>query len=77
MAVITDHIVCDVCGTPKGETNHWLIAATMPPTPAAPGEIGIGFAPMGTPVNDVDAKIEHICGHACAVKRFSQWLETL
>jgi len=74
---VPGHIICDVCGRDKGETNHWIIAATIPPTPEAPGEIGIGFAPMGTPVNDPDAKIEHLCGQGCATKRFSQWLETL
>lgn len=70
--MITDQIRCDVCGAIKGETNHWLVAIVDP------SFVGIAFEPAelledrsGPPV------FEDICGHACAHKRFSQWLETV
>lgn len=70
-------LVCDVCGVQKGETNHWLLAVTRPPTPEEPGEEGIAFGPLDASLIDPPSlKLEHICGHACAIKRFSQWLET-
>ena len=72
---VPSHIICDICGRPKGETNHWLAAITIP---ANDQDLrGIAFAPIDTPVNDPAIKKEHICGQACAHKRFSQWLETL
>jgi hypothetical protein len=74
---VPNHMVCDVCGAPKGETNHWLMAVTQPPTPEMPGEIGIAFGPIDADLNDLTLKREHICSHACAIKRFSQWLGTL
>jgi hypothetical protein len=77
MAISSTHITCDVCGQPKGETNHWLQCITQPPIADLPGIVGIGFGPIDAPVSDPDIKIEHLCGQACAMKRFSQWLETL
>ena len=78
-AVIAEQITCDVCSTVKRETNHWLVAVTILPTPEEPEETCIAFAPIAADGEDFDpeAVIAHICGHACAVKRFSQWLETL
>jgi hypothetical protein len=80
--ILTDQVKCNVCGALKGETNHWLVAITIPPTEEEPGEVCIAFAPIDADTNEEDVElrdgtIEHICGHACAVKRFSQWLETL
>jgi hypothetical protein len=69
---VPNHIVCDVCGAAKGETNHWIVAITVP------HRAGIMFIPadaVDDPRNP-QAKYEDICGHACAHKRFSQWLET-
>lgn len=78
--IITDQVKCDVCPTTKGgETNHWLVAVIVPPEDD-PREQCIAFAPMGAAVEEhpyEGAEIEHICSHACAVKRFSQWLGTL
>jgi hypothetical protein len=70
-------VACDVCGRSKGETNHWLQCITQPAKGDLPEIQGIGFGPIDAPISDADIKVEHICGHACAVKRFSQWLETL
>lgn len=77
MAIVPNQLKCDVCGAESSETSTWLVAATIPPTPKRPGEVGIGFAPIETPTYDRSIKVEHICSHACAVKRFSQWLGTL
>jgi hypothetical protein len=76
----TNAISCDVCGIPKGETNHWLVAVTVPPTEEKPGECCIAFAPIGAEVEPDIAdrtELQHICSHACAVTLFSQWLGTL
>jgi hypothetical protein len=70
---IPEHISCDVCGQPKGATNHWLIAITDP----HPGTVGIAFGKLGQEVGDPDFKLEHLCGQACAHKRLSQWLDEL
>ncbi len=80
--MISDQVKCDICGAIKGDTNHWLVAVIIPPGEDAPEEVCIAFAPIAAEVQDEavdkrDGEIEHICGHACAVKRFSQWLETL
>lgn len=64
-------IICDVCGIPKGETNHWLVAIADPDIP------GIVFGPISAAMYDDTIKKEHICGRACAIKRFSLWLEFL
>ena len=72
--MIAPQVTCDVCGAEKRETNHWLVAVTY-------AELaGIAFIPAdiaeGTRGTN-DGRYEDICGHACAHKRFSQWLETL
>jgi hypothetical protein len=74
---VPNHIVCNVCGLAKGETNHWLKCITIPPTAEAPGLEGIAFALIDAPVYDPDIKIEHLCGQGCAHKRLSQWLDDL
>ena len=80
---IAEQITCDVCGTAKGETNHWLAAVVVPPQPDEPNERLIAFAPLDTvkpedvDAEDRDAAIEHICGQACAHTRLSQWLDEL
>lgn len=66
-------IKCDLCGRQKGETNHWLTAlisdvAEMP---------AIVFGPIDIPAAGDGSTLQHICSHACAMKRFSQWLGTL
>ena len=64
-------LICDVCSRQKGENNHWLISVVEP------GEVGIAFGPIDSQVDNPNAKIEHICGDACALKRFSQFLGSL
>lgn len=75
--LVPDEIRCDVCGRQKGETNHWLQCITQPAKEEFPAIEGIGFGPIDAPISGTDVKVEHICCHACAVKRFSQWLGTL
>lgn len=74
---VPNYLKCDACGVEKPSASGWLLAITIPPTEAAPGMEGIAFAPVGTPVNDPDIKLEHLCCHGCAIKRFSQWLGEL
>lgn len=68
---------CDICGIAKGETNHWLMAVTLPASDDGPEVDAIAFAPIGTPYDAPGLKEEHLCGHACAHKRLDAWLETL
>jgi hypothetical protein len=70
---VPNHIVCDVCERSKGETNHWLVAITHS------DYAGVVFVPAVdvTEPRNPEGQYEDICGHACAVKRFSQWLETI
>jgi hypothetical protein len=63
-------IKCDLCGTVKGETNHWIDCITVP----ASDTDGIAFGPFGASVSDPLIKKEHLCGEACTTKRLSQWL---
>jgi hypothetical protein len=72
---------CDVCGSQRSGAAGWLVAA-VPPVSDEPTKQGIGFATIETSEADEEAyqsgfTIEHICSHACAMKRFSQWLGTL
>lgn len=71
----SNHTTCDVCGAVKGETNHWLVAFELK------GVSGINFVPAedvaGDSRNLPNVKADDICGHACATKRFSQFLSAL
>ncbi len=66
-------VQCNVCGRQKQETNHWLVAIVVPTFE------GIVFEPAETFTSRQNPALqfEDICGHACAHKRLSQWLETL
>ncbi len=67
-------ITCDVCGAPKGETNHWFVAITAPADMKGMITAGIAFGPFDSPVKRGYTR-EHLCGRGCAQKRLSQWLE--
>jgi hypothetical protein len=65
--------LCNVCGAPKLDTNHWLVAIVKP------GFEGILFQPVEateTPRNP-EFEYEELCGHACAHKRLSRYLDDL
>jgi len=66
-------VQCDVCGNPKKETNHWLIALTRMDYE------GIIFLPaeaVEEPRRD-NVVYEDLCGQECAHKRLSAWLDDL
>ncbi len=65
---------CEICGAPNTTENGWLIAITLPPNAQNPGEVGIAFGPIDSPISDPDLRVEHLCSHACTVRRLSQWL---
>jgi len=71
----SSHTKCDVCGAVKGATNHWLVAFQLG------GVAGITFVPAEEVAADSrtlpKVKADDICGHACATKRFSQFLSAL
>jgi hypothetical protein len=71
---VPDHIVCDVCGQAKGETNDWIMAIQLAHHGGiffvSAKQLHASTAPEG-------AKYEDICGHACAAKRLSQYLRSL
>jgi hypothetical protein len=78
VSVVTNQLRCDACGVESSATGGWLVALT-PSVSDEPSLKGIAFgtieaADLGF---DNSIKVEHICSHACAVKRFSQWLGTL
>jgi hypothetical protein len=68
---VPSHIVCDVCGLPKGATNHWLVAIVRP------GYEGILIQPAeaSTSPRDPDFKYSDICGQQCAHKQLSRWFD--
>ncbi len=70
---VPNHVVCDVCGQSKGETNHWLVAVTHPEYS------GITFVPAeeGHEPRNPGGQYQDLCGHGCYAKCFSQRLETL
>lgn len=70
--IIPGQIKCDVCGAVKGETNHWLVAVTVS------NRAGIMFIPAECVEESRNplAVYEDICGHDCAHKHFSRWLES-
>lgn len=64
--MIVARISCDICGIAKGEENHWLIAVTWPDM------LGILFGPARMTPPGENAKVEHLCGEACAHVRLSR-----
>jgi hypothetical protein len=77
MAISSTHITCDVCGRPKGDTNHWFKAISALDT-SNPANIGIAFGPSTASISDPEGLvIEDICGDACAHKRLSRWIASL
>lgn len=68
-------IVCDICGTVKGETNHWFIVDIRK-------EDKLENDPGFHIVQANFIKREHldleeakdVCGQTCAMKLFSQWM---
>jgi hypothetical protein len=76
MSFVTNQLACNVCAAESSTTKDWLVAIL--PTGVDADVPGIAFGPLGVDVSaDPGLAIEHICSHACAVKRFSQWLGTL
>jgi hypothetical protein len=69
------HTTCDICGAVKGETNHWLVAFQFE------GYAGITIVPADAVSPDSrtlpKVQADDICGHACATKRFSQFLSAM
>lgn len=70
---------CDACGSQMSGATGWLISLTDEPHDGRTPSLGITFAPIEEQgqAAECDLRIEHICSHACAIKRFSQWLGTL
>lgn len=73
--IVSAHTTCDICGAVKGATNHWLVACQVQ------GMTGIVFVPAADATIDREfagrTVVQDICGQACAIKRLSQFLETL
>lgn len=66
-------ITCDICGTQKKETNHWLVAIT-----GAELE-GIIFQPAeatASPRNPLFT-YSNLCGSQCSLKRLNRYTEEL
>lgn len=66
--MIRQVITCDICGTPKQQTNHWFIACKES------GELRIsGWNPcyLKSP------ETKHLCGETCAHKLISHFLMRL
>jgi hypothetical protein len=66
--MIQQVITCDVCGTPKRQSNHWFVACEQS------GELRIGgwrslhlFSP----------ETKHLCGETCVHKLISHYLMRL
>lgn len=59
---------CDVCGVIKGESNHWykirIVGAFHTYTWSCTKE----------GASEPDERI-HVCGRACAQKKYEEWLE--
>jgi hypothetical protein len=67
----SEHTTCDVCGRPKLETNHWLVAITRV------GMEGILVQPSEVSVSprNPDFLYEDLCGDECVHKRISRWMD--
>lgn len=63
MATQTQY-TCDVCGKPKGATNHWY-AICIRPAGMTIWQFHAGYAQPGA---------LHICGEACLLKKISERL---
>ena len=66
--MIRQVITCDICGTPKQQTNHWFIVCEES------GELRIrGWNPryLKSP------ETKHLCGETCAHKLISHFLMRL
>ena len=63
----TTTTTCDVCGTPKGETNHWLVVVV------SRAEFWLTAPEHLEKQGTYTAK--DICGEECAHKALSQWMD--
>jgi hypothetical protein len=54
---------CDVCGTVKGESNHWYLGTSHTDS--------FNIFPWEDAIGD---SIKHICGRQCAQKFLETWL---
>lgn len=74
-------IVCDVCGTPKKETNHWFKVNAVPAARFNP-DTTPGASPYDTTTSFVVTPSKEflsgkdICGQECVAKLLSQWMAT-
>jgi hypothetical protein len=59
MALVTTYI-CDVCGAPRREANHWYVIQNA----------GIGF--LLKPFEKMADQGTHLCGEACVLKKISE-----
>ena len=59
---------CDVCNTPRGETNHWLIAFYA--------STHFYVYPWSDKQAE-DPAAKHLCGSDCAHKVLGRYLESL
>jgi hypothetical protein len=66
-------VACDICKHQKQETNHWLVVIEKP------GFEGLIFLPSEAAQEPrVEGYIyRDLCGHMCAQKKLSQWLDEL
>jgi hypothetical protein len=63
--VIRQVITCDICGSEKGETNHWFVGYEES------GELRISD---WNPLHLLSPEAKHLCGETCAHKLISQFL---
>jgi hypothetical protein len=63
-AMKVDTYKCDVCGTVKGENNHWFRAET--------GIAGLELNPWG--VMPASGSTVDLCSDQCVIKTVQKWL---
>ena len=70
---ITENITCDVCGTQKGEANHWMLWRAGEIVPGVDGKVGgVQFAPWHPELYHL---YRHLCGESCAARLLSRSIE--
>jgi hypothetical protein len=58
---------CDICGTPKKESNHWWLA--RPESPC-----GLRIEPWDE-AEAILPDIQHLCGEGCVLRALTAWMQ--
>lgn len=69
MSFLPNPIACDVCKAVKQPSNHWWYYQLV-----RIDKSGFQIFPWAPEAEVKDSGFGHLCGHTCAVKKLSEWM---